>query len=130
MSRGFVALHAGRAAEAIPLLRQAAESSACNVCALPHLARAYDAAAQPDSALAVYRRYLDTPSGERGIADAFWRGTVLLRLAELHDARGDSSEAARRYAEFVSLWNGADPELQPRVAAARRRLDALTATDR
>jgi hypothetical protein len=64
---------------------------------LPELGAAYDAAGQPDSA------------------------------AELLEQRGDRARAADYYSQFAELWRGADPDLQPRVAEARRRLAALTA---
>ena len=47
------------------------------------------------------------------------------RVGELHDDRGDPDKAAGHYAAFVDLWKNADPELQPQVAAARRRLARL-----
>ena len=36
-------------------------------------------------------------------------------------------KAAEHYARFVDLWKDADPELQPRVEAAQRRIDLLFA---
>jgi hypothetical protein len=42
------------------------------------------------------------------------------------DERGDLEKAARYYAKFVELWENADPELQPRVEAARDRLQEIT----
>ncbi|HEV8499078.1 MAG TPA: hypothetical protein VGQ56_19505 [Gemmatimonadaceae bacterium] len=35
-----------------------------------------------------------------------------------------------QYRAFVEQWKNADPELQPRVAEARRRLQALTPVER
>ena len=43
----------------------------------------------------------------------------------LNDAKGDSETAALHYARFVELWKDADAELQPRVAAARARLNEI-----
>jgi hypothetical protein len=48
-------------------------------------------------------------------------------LDELYEQRGDQARAADYYSQFAELWRGADPDLQPRVAEARRRLAALTA---
>jgi serine/threonine-protein kinase len=47
------------------------------------------------------------------------------RLGSLHLQVGDTVSAARHLAEFIELWKDADPELQPRVEAARRRLGQL-----
>jgi hypothetical protein len=44
----------------------------------------------------------------------------------MFDARGDTANAVLHYREFVEFWTNADPELQPRVAAARERLKQLT----
>lgn len=47
------------------------------------------------------------------------------RLGQLYDAKGDTETAAIHYARFVELWKDADPELQPRVTAARERLNEI-----
>jgi hypothetical protein len=39
--------------------------------------------------------------------------------------QGDTATAVRSYRNFIGLWQNADPELQPRVAAARTALAAL-----
>ncbi len=55
--------------------------------------------------------------------DTWWIGPAHKRLGELCEARGDAKRAAEQYAAFVELWKHADPELQPRVAEARARLE-------
>ena len=52
----------------------------------------------------------------------------LLR-AEIYGRLGDLDQARYHYGRFVDLWKDADPEMQPRVEAARRALEALS-TDR
>lgn len=49
-----------------------------------------------------------------------------LRRAEIHDGRGELEQAAEHYASFIELWRDADPSLQPYVASARERLDAIS----
>ncbi len=51
------------------------------------------------------------------------------RLGELYEQRGSAERAIYYYGRFVDLWEDADPELHPRVDAARRAIDALS-TDR
>jgi tetratricopeptide (TPR) repeat protein len=92
----------------------------------PELARAYDRAGRADSAVATYERYLAARSVLRTAHDAFELPNALLRLARLHEARGDRAAAARHYLRFAESWADADAELQPRVAAARRRAADLT----
>ena len=48
-----------------------------------------------------------------------------LRQAEIHERAGLRSEAAEHYERFIAMWEEADPELQPMVEDARRRLAAL-----
>ena len=50
---------------------------------------------------------------------------ALERLGQLYDAKGDTENAALYYAQFVDMWDEADPDLQPRVAAARERLEEI-----
>jgi hypothetical protein len=63
---------------------------------------------------------------ERDEADGWHRPRILFRLGELLAQRGDPARAADYYSQFAELWRGADPDLQPRVAEARRCLAALT----
>jgi eukaryotic-like serine/threonine-protein kinase len=121
---GEVALAEGRPLEAAQQFRLARQRS-CLICMLPQLGRAYEAAGQPDSAVAVYERYLGTSFLFRLHTDAEWRAEVLERLGQLYEARGDYARAAEHYAQFIELWQDADPELQPRVREARWRVAAL-----
>ncbi|HUQ80341.1 MAG TPA: BTAD domain-containing putative transcriptional regulator, partial [Gemmatimonadaceae bacterium] len=87
-TRGVIALADGRVATAESELRQAAEGTVCTICALPDLARAYDAARKPEAAVVVYERYLATPWFYRYEIDGPELGWAMRRLAELYDARG------------------------------------------
>ncbi len=80
-------------------------------------------AGKPDSARAAYERYLNAP--EDRLEQAPIIGSSLLAVAELHDAAGDTANALRRYNDLVNLWAKADPEVQPRVAAVKRRMMQL-----
>jgi tetratricopeptide (TPR) repeat protein len=51
------------------------------------------------------------------------------RLGSLYLEVGDTVSAARHLSEFIELWRDADPELQPRVEAARRLLEQMAAED-
>jgi Tfp pilus assembly protein PilF len=89
-----------------------------------NLGQAFDAANQPDSAIAQYEKYLGTPE--------FWRipedldptsmPAIHERLGQLYEAKGNAAKAAGHYRAFIELWKNADAELQPRVAEARKRL--------
>jgi len=89
--------------------------------------RAYEGAGQPDSALATYERYLDATNSGQTFSDPFRLAAILERLGQLYYERRDWEKAAEYYARFVELWKAADPELQPRVAAAQQRLDEIFA---
>ena len=51
-------------------------------------------------------------------------------IAKLYDSKGDADRAAQHYWWFIELWKNADPELQPRVAEARRRVAILAPVER
>jgi DNA-binding SARP family transcriptional activator/TolB-like protein len=118
-TRGVIALAEGRAAEAEPLLRVAAEQHRCTICALPDLARAYEAEGKLSAAAQVYERYATTPWFWRYESDALELGPALEHLAALYDAAGERDKAASARTRLVQLWRRADAELQPAVARAR-----------
>ncbi len=98
---------------------------ACPRCRAEAHARLFEAAGQVDSAIARYREYIETPSNFILGFDALFLAPAHESLAQLYDAQGDLENAALHYAQFVDLWEDADPELQPRVAAARNRLQVI-----
>jgi tetratricopeptide (TPR) repeat protein len=126
-ARAEIAIAEGRWGESL-VEYQRARSVGCTICLLPEIGEAYERSGQSDSAIVVYERYLNSPSVDLAL---FFRpyhdGPVHARLAALHEAQGNLSGAAQHYAAFVELWKDADPELQPRVRAARARLRALEA---
>jgi eukaryotic-like serine/threonine-protein kinase len=122
---GVLASQRGRSAEAIAALEAAQPALECGVCGLPELASAHERAGDTEAAIAIYTRYLETADIRRLEVDQAALGFVLQRLAELHDGRGDVASATDYYSRFVALWEHADPELQPRVEAARRSLARL-----
>jgi DNA-binding SARP family transcriptional activator len=144
VSRGVlgaaIALAEGRAKESLDTLAATAIPCTFNASADlrvdPRLrrilaGRAYEALQQPDSAIAAYEAYFtDPPIAYPVNLDAVFLFDTLERLGALHDARGDSAQAATYYARAADLWNGADPALQPRVQRLRERVAALSSGDR
>lgn len=122
---GATELAEGKPAQAVATLRQSVNVYFCPTCTLPDLARALELAGNPDSAIAVYQRYVTTPWSEWQNALGEFRVTSYQRLGELNEARGDTAKALAAYDEVVALWSGADAELQPAVAVARNRALAL-----
>jgi tetratricopeptide (TPR) repeat protein len=104
----------------------------CAPCLSFNLARAYDAAAKPDSAAAYFERYLTTPIWFKLEADMdpVRVPAIRERLGQLYESLGKTDKAVEQYRAFIDLWKHADPELQPRVADARRRLTALTPVEK
>ncbi|HVZ48821.1 MAG TPA: hypothetical protein VG916_08565, partial [Gemmatimonadaceae bacterium] len=83
---------------------------------------------KPDSAAAMFERYLATP---------FWASTdweldpialplIHERLGQLYETLNQPDKAAEHDRAFIEMWKNADPELQGRVRAARERLAKLT----
>jgi len=127
-AEGEIAIREGRPVEALELFRRA-EGGFCHICPLPGLALAYEAAGQPDSAVAVHRRYVETPYSDRFLPYTYPLGQALgptyERLGQLYDELGDAENAALYYAKLTELWAEADEELQPRVRAAQARLEEI-----
>jgi tetratricopeptide (TPR) repeat protein len=115
----------GRYSEAIPVLRTADRGYGCEICVDRAVGTAFDLAGQPDSAVAYYERYLAPKGNWRAYVDGTWRAWTLERLGQLYDEMGDLEQAAGYYGMFVELWEEADPELQPRVLAARARMEEI-----
>ena len=100
----------------------------CLRCLPANLARVYDASGQVDSAITQYELVLNTPefNGWAQIGNGSVRSAIAHeRLGWLYDAKGDTAKAVENFARFLEWWDRADPELQPRVAAARERLRKL-----
>jgi tetratricopeptide (TPR) repeat protein len=60
----------------------------------------------------------------RNIADQLFHSgaPAHLRLAEIYERQGDRQKAREHYARFAGLWKDCNPELQPLVEEARRRM--------
>jgi tetratricopeptide (TPR) repeat protein len=61
------------------------------------------------------------------MGDIVFIGPQYLALGQALEAEGDIAGAIAAYSRFIELWEKADPELQPRVETARRRLERLSA---
>ncbi|HEV2084624.1 MAG TPA: tetratricopeptide repeat protein, partial [Gemmatimonadales bacterium] len=59
---------------------------------------------------------------ERAAYELVYLAPSHLRQAEIYQRRGQRDLAVQHYRRFIELWREADPELQPVVAEARRRL--------
>jgi DNA-binding SARP family transcriptional activator len=119
-------LAARQGARAVSAIRSL-EPTSCAICTLPALGKAHEMANQPDSAIAVYQRYLNTPEFNRLDQDAIWRPFVLQRLVELH-GRNRRSAAARAHAgALLRLWRTADIDLRSRLRTACRYTEASEA---
>jgi tetratricopeptide (TPR) repeat protein len=135
MSEIAIAEH--RARDAIAEIRKAdtlpdGPADDCARCTYAALARAYDLAEMPDSAIVMFERYLATPYWQPSTprADGLHLAGTYKRLGELYEAKGDREKAVSNYLKFVALWKDADPELQPKVAEVRRRLARLSDVER
>ena len=131
--RGEVLLAEGKPLEAIAEFR-ASETTvdgpvgSCLICLSVPLGRAFDRANMPDSAIAWYEHYIETPAMQRLAfdLDVSTLPNITRRLGELYEAKGDRQKAISYYQKFVDLWKNADPELQPQVVEIRQRIARLT----
>jgi tetratricopeptide (TPR) repeat protein len=120
---GTIAMAEGQPWQGEIEIHGAAEDHVCPICALPDLARAYEVAGKPDSAIATYERYLHSPWQRRFEIDDIELGSAMKKLGELYQQQNDRAKAAAQYTALLQLWRGADQELEPLLADVRRRLD-------
>ena len=120
----MVAAAQGRHEEAIRHVRAAMEEAGDGLGGMV-LGSIYEQAGKADSAIAAYETYVENTEPIRIYWDRLFLPESLERLGALHDEAGDLEQAALYYARFVELWEEADPELQPRVEAARARLEEI-----
>jgi tetratricopeptide (TPR) repeat protein len=101
-------------------------AAVCAYCAETPMGLAFERAGMADSALARYQHWADVGENiwEAGVYN-HWAPIAYLRLGELYEAKGEKAKAVDYYGRFTELWREADPELQPRVKEARRRIAAL-----
>jgi eukaryotic-like serine/threonine-protein kinase len=126
LARARIDLAAGRPDAAVDRLQRATVGNIHAVNYLPDLAYAHELAGEPDSAIAVLERYLTYRHSRRLHRIPGYLGPALLRLGDLYEDAGETDRAVGAYGQLVELWRDADPELQPRVEHARRRIAALT----
>jgi tetratricopeptide (TPR) repeat protein len=132
---GQVALAEGRYADAVAAFQAYGPTPrVCLPCGQTALAQAYDRLGNADSAIAVYERYVTTPSvfrltddAEQGpfSDDATQLAPALKRLGELYEQRGNRAKARNYYLRFVQLWKNADAGLQPTVLEVSQLLRQL-----
>jgi tetratricopeptide (TPR) repeat protein len=135
---GEIALADGKPQDALVEFRRSdvgydgAPANECAACLPFDLARAYDAAGKPDSAALFFEQYLATPYWDKlsvGM-DPIHVPAIRERLAQLYESMGKTDKAVENYRAFIELWKNADPNLQPRVADARKRLARLTPVEK
>jgi tetratricopeptide (TPR) repeat protein len=114
---------------AISALWQFDEGNACNTCAFPWLARAYDRAGQADSAQMLYQQFVERPSYLLSY-DAAHLAHGYMRLGQLYEERGERDQALNYYGRFVQLWEQADPEFQQMVEEAKTAIARLSSEPR
>ena len=127
-----LAMAEGRHNEALRLIdvQMGTPAEHCPGCRTYLRARIWDAAGQPDSAVAEYERAVTRPSPGSLFYEAAEVPHAMRRLGELYEQKGNRAKAAEWYQKFVDLWRDADPELQPVVADAKQRLAQLTGEPR
>jgi hypothetical protein len=133
-ARAFALANEGKLDSAVSTMRLAQRRVRCAACIEALRGQVFEAAAMPDSAVAAYERYTDTGWQDRYMffPNMLPNDPMLLALSHeraglLYDQLGNQARARSHYGSFVTLWENAEPELRPRVQAARDRLARLSA---
>jgi tetratricopeptide (TPR) repeat protein len=131
-----IALAERRPLEALALFRKSdtlpdGPVDECAACIYAPIARAFDEAGVPDSAILAFEHFLSLPALPLAteMHPTYLAGTYK-RLGELYEQQGNAGKALEYYGKFVALWKNADPDLQPRVADVRRRIARLSDPER
>jgi tetratricopeptide (TPR) repeat protein len=132
-----IAVAEKRWADAVRLRRAAdslpdGPSGACVHCLSLALVDIFAEGGMADSALAQWEVYKRTPWGSRPRTgpDFSVRAVTIEAVGKMYEQRGDTARAVEAFRDFVERWKNADPELQPRVVEARKRLEALAPVER
>ena len=134
--RGTIALAEGKTDSAIDFYRRGdtepdgLPTYNCMICTSLFLGLAFDRAGHADSARAYLTKYVEMPESGRFFPDRFYLAPSLYRLGELYESAGDTKHATEYYGRFVDLWANADPDLQPRVVEAKKRIERMNRATR
>ena len=129
--RGAIALAEGQADSAVAYFRRGdmeadgLPTMNCTVCTPLLIGLAFDRGGRADSARVYLTKYAEMAGTARTGVDRDYLAPALFRLGELYESAGDTRHATEYYGRFVDLWAKADPELQPRVADARMRIEHM-----
>jgi tetratricopeptide (TPR) repeat protein/tRNA A-37 threonylcarbamoyl transferase component Bud32 len=130
-ARGMIAMADGKIDSAVANLRRGDSeadglpTSNCRLCTPLFVGMAFDRGGEPDSARLYLTSYVTMRDGAHINMDPVFLGPTLLRLGQLYLQAGDTTRAIAYYGRFIDLWKNADPELQPRVAEARKAVAEL-----
>ncbi len=129
--RGDIAVAEGKTDSAIAYYRtgdiepDGLPTGNCTACTPVFIGLAFDRGGHSDSARAYLTKYAEMNSNGRFYPDRFYLAPALYRLGELYESAGDTKHATEYYGRFVDLWKNADPDLQPRVVEARKRIERM-----
>jgi len=129
VARAAIAIAEGRFADATVLLQEpihepVGQDGECRFCPEFMMARAMDRSGRAEEAIRYYEsflsnRYIIGLDRELGVV---LRNPARERLAALYEEQGNPRRAAELYRRILEVWVDPDPELQPRVDAARAGL--------
>ncbi|HET6373597.1 MAG TPA: serine/threonine-protein kinase, partial [Candidatus Polarisedimenticolia bacterium] len=124
-ARGCLEVGLGRGPEAVRDLEPLARASSL---ARRHymLARGYELARNPRSAIAEYELALSLPGFRFSVLNPALGALAQVRLARQYESIGERESARKWYSSFLDAWKDADVGI-PEVVQAKERLSALRA---
>jgi tetratricopeptide (TPR) repeat protein/tRNA A-37 threonylcarbamoyl transferase component Bud32/TolB-like protein len=123
---GYVSMAQGKPAQALSEFREGYDQDQCTSCVQADIGWAFEQLKQPDSAIAAYKRAVDTPKTLGALSVAPWDDArAFQRLGDLYEAKGDKANALAYYGRFAKRWANADESMQPIVKDVKARMAKL-----
>lgn len=128
-ARAMLQLRRGEPMQAVRILERLRDSYPCRFCFADLMGWALRDAGRPAEAVHEWKNAMTWKDSFNHLGFRLARHLWMLQHAPaLYEELGDTTRAVEHYRRLVELWDGADPELQPRVQHARQRIAELLGT--
>jgi tetratricopeptide (TPR) repeat protein len=110
---------------AINVIEEVIQEFGCDRCFRVELGQLHEMNGDTEAAIAAFQTFVDTKSFSALGTDEGTFAVIQFRLGTLFEDKGDLDQAITYYSRMAERWKDADAVLQPQVAEAKRRIEAL-----